>query len=253
MATRDYTDQFRQIAVTSVDDQSKTFLRAFVLEFQGSFEQVLDLGAEFKKCIEPNSSRGELGEFDCHLFLEKRGETLTVKELRENLKQEVNLAKEHNVAFIEYLLWKYHKTCAQLFAPVQGVNPELLAALERAIDDYQRILADRQARADRMAELQRIADLGGVKGMSAKAQLEQMKAEDILEQNKREVTSAAAKRKAQKAVDNDNTEQLRREQALREEQERLEQERIRKEGEEKRKREQSRSNLAAKAALFGKK
>ncbi len=33
----------------------------------------------------------ELGEFECHLFLEKRGETLTVKDLRENLKAEIQL------------------------------------------------------------------------------------------------------------------------------------------------------------------
>jgi len=49
-----------------------------------------------------------------------------------------------------------------------------------------------------MAELEATAALGGVKGMAAKAQLEQMKSEDLLEQNRREVTSAANKRKAQR-------------------------------------------------------
>jgi len=49
-----------------------------------------------------------------------------------------------------------------------------------------------------MAELDAIAAQGGVKGMAAKAQLEQLKSEDLLEQNRREVLSAANKRKAQK-------------------------------------------------------
>ena len=37
------------MTATSIDDQAKTFLRGFVTEFSGKFEEVLDLAEEFKK------------------------------------------------------------------------------------------------------------------------------------------------------------------------------------------------------------
>jgi hypothetical protein len=104
----DYRDKWAEISSQSVDGQTKFFLKAFVLDFQGKFEQVLDIAEEFKNYgpKEHRSTFKELGEFETHLFLEKRGETLTVKDLRENLKSEIQLSAHHNVAFIEYLLWR---------------------------------------------------------------------------------------------------------------------------------------------------
>jgi hypothetical protein len=34
--------------VKSIDEQTKAFLRAFVVDFQGKFEQVLDLAEDFR-------------------------------------------------------------------------------------------------------------------------------------------------------------------------------------------------------------
>ncbi len=48
--------------------------------------------------------------------IQKRGETLTVVKLRENLK-EIDFTGRSKLAFIEYLLFKYKKTLAQLFSP----------------------------------------------------------------------------------------------------------------------------------------
>jgi len=45
----DYRRQFADITHNqSIDDQAMTFLRAFVGEFQGKFEEVLKLAEEFK-------------------------------------------------------------------------------------------------------------------------------------------------------------------------------------------------------------
>ena len=92
------------------------------MEFAGSFEEVLDLAAEFRKYGSDDGQKeiNELDEFECHRFLEKRGETLTVKALRENIMKELDLDQNHRVSFIEYCLWKYKKTVAQLFAPPKG-------------------------------------------------------------------------------------------------------------------------------------
>lgn len=46
-----------------------------------------------------------------------------------------------------------------------------------------------------------VRSLGSVKGMAAKNQIEQMLAEDELERNRQEVTAAAKKRQAEKAVE----------------------------------------------------
>jgi hypothetical protein len=153
------------------------------------------------------------------------------------------------VAFVEYLMWKFQKTVHLLFNPPGQPSPELLAELDRAISEYQAALAVKAARDEKIKQLQQLVELGGVKGMRAKNELDQLLAADLLEQNRREITSAAKKRKAQKAVEADDGTAAR-ERALVEEQQRLEQERIRKEEEARRKKEESRARLAARAAAF---
>jgi len=248
----DITQKFAQVTATNIDAQAKFFLSRFVLEFQGKFEEILDLAEEFKKFALDDRNTGapkdrEMNEFVAHLFLERKGEPITVAKLREYINQ-IDLDKNHNVSFIEYALWKYSKTLEELFKP-SGASPELIAALEKAIAEYQEALAIRKVREEKMEELKRIADLGGVKGMTAKNQLEQMLKEDQLAQNKREITSAATRRKAQKAVDNDDGTAAR-EKALKEEAARLEAERIAKEQADRKAKEDSRARLKAKAALF---
>lgn len=84
--SQDYTPQFLEVVAGSVDDQAKFFLRKFVLEFQGNFEEVLELCAEFKKYAPKGISPSkfslifpflsinyqnflvkDLPEFECHL------------------------------------------------------------------------------------------------------------------------------------------------------------------------------------------
>ena len=61
--------KFREITSTqSIDEQGMTFLRAFVGEFQGKFEEVLKIGEAFKKFAPPGGN--ELDEFQAHRFLE---------------------------------------------------------------------------------------------------------------------------------------------------------------------------------------
>lgn len=252
--TEDFTDKFLELSKQTIDQQAKTFLVCFVLEFLGKAEEILQTTEEFRKFLPPDQpDAGVVDEFQAHLFLEKRDETLTVKALRENMKQ-VRLANHHPVALVEYLLWKYKKTAADLLRPPKGVDPELLKLLDEAIAEFKAAMAARAEREAKMAKLEAIAANGGVKGLAAKSELEQMKSQDLLEQNRREVTSEARKRKAEKLVANDKSyeERLRKEKEakMKEEEERLAIEKAKQAQAEQLKKAESRAKLAARAKLW---
>jgi len=68
----EYAAKFKEITTTqSIDEQVKTFLRAFVSEFQGKFEEVLDIAEQFKTYSNETGKIVELDEFQAHRFLEK--------------------------------------------------------------------------------------------------------------------------------------------------------------------------------------
>lgn len=125
----------------------------------------------------------------------------------------------------------------------------MLEALDKAIKEYQAALDIKRAREKKIFDLEAIAAKGGVKGMAAKNEIEQMKKEDLLALNRQEITSAAKKRIVQKQIDSvDGTAE--REKAIKAEEERLRQLAIQKEEEEKRKKEESKQRLKAKASLW---
>jgi len=224
-------------------------LRSFVLEFQGNFEEVLEHANEFEKFgIVPEEGKVlcELEADAAHRFLEKHGETRTVKQLRDEMK-DIDIDANTRISFLEYALWKYKKTVKELLTPPGSSNdPELLKKLEEAIAAFEEVLSKRKAREQKMNELSDIAAKGGVKGLAAKNELEQLQKEDQLEQNKRELHAAANKRKAQKALNTGAD----RDKALKEEEERLEREKKKKEEEEAKKKADARARLAAKAKMF---
>jgi len=61
----------------------------------------------------------DLDELKAHVFLEKMGETLTVRELRKRL-ADLDIDNNKRMALSEYLLAKYKKTPQQLVAAPQG-------------------------------------------------------------------------------------------------------------------------------------
>jgi hypothetical protein len=122
-----YMSQLKELIAKSIDEQTKAFLRAFVVEFQGKFEQVLDLVEEFRTYLAYTSTPcfvhsplfplhfspidttrytvkggdGQLDEHQAHIFLEKKGEAATVVEFREKMKQ-IDLDFNKRVSVIEY-------------------------------------------------------------------------------------------------------------------------------------------------------
>eukprot|EP00055_Hartaetosiga_balthica_P002668 m.4796 g.4796 ORF g.4796 m.4796 type:complete len:252 (-) comp2291_c0_seq1:418-1173(-) len=241
LSREELMDKFAEVTAMTINEQATYFLRSFVTEFSGNFEEVLDLAEEFKKFAPTEGTVRELEEDKAHLFLERRGETLTVKELRDALK-EIDLDSNNKVSFIEFCLYKYERTLDDLFAEKDHKIEHLLKKLEEAIALYQTTLAEKQKRDQKMKDLEALADQGGVKGMRAKVELEAMRNEDQLERNKKEIQAGAKQRAAQKAVDQGDP--------YLEEQKRLAEEKKKKDEEERLKREESRKRLADKAKLW---
>ena len=242
-----YVDQYKQVLEKKIEEQAKIFLTQFVLQFQGKFDEVLDTATSFKSYTDGESDT--LEEDVMHTFMEKRGETATIVKMREQLKEN-GIDARRRFAFIDYMMFTYNKNIKDLFEKKGGqATPEMLKALEDALNEFQKVMDIKNARQTKMKKLLSDSQKGGVRGMAAKNELEQMKSEDQLELNRMEVTAAARKRKAQKAVENGDDSKAR-EKALKEEQARLEAEKKKKEEEEKRKREESRRRLAERAAMF---
>eukprot|EP00727_Mastigamoeba_balamuthi_P007970 m51a1_g3794 hypothetical protein (250) ;mRNA; r:191300-192193 len=240
-----YLPKLKELTVLDVDAQCKAFLRAFVLDFQGHFETVLDQAEEFKKFAD---GKPEMEEHPAHIFLEKRGEAHTVVALREKLKQ-IDIDCNGRMSFVEYALFKHSKTLKEMFNPPAGAPPRhLLEALDRAIDQYQSVLRQRTEQAARIAELEATVAAGGKDAPRAKAELMRLKMQDPAQSGADEISAAAAKLKAKAALKNAGTSA---EEAYREEQERLAAEKKRKEEEEARKREESRQRLRDRAKAFG--
>lgn len=76
--------KFAEVSGSTINEQASAFLRSFVAEFSGNFNEVLDLAEEFRGYAPPSDGDvHDLEEDKAHLFLEKRGEAQTVKELRD--------------------------------------------------------------------------------------------------------------------------------------------------------------------------
>jgi len=249
----DLKAKWGEIVSKPVDDQVKFFLRAFVLDFQGKFDVVLDIAESFKNFkegIEESERKNikELGEFECHVFLEKRGETLTVRDLRENLKAEIRLDPHHNVALMEYLLWKYQKNLHQLFTPPPegSVPAHLLEALDRAIEAHNQAV---QAERERQRKIKELADAEG----TSKNELERHhvnKQKQELEGQEFGAAFAALQARKKKREAEEALKNAEKVDPYQEEQKRLAAEKARKEEEERKRREESRAKLKAKASLW---
>jgi hypothetical protein len=91
--------KFSEMTQLSIVEQAEKFLMQFVMEFQGRFSEVTDMALEFQSFAGPLKTGEhvqELDEFQCHQFLEKRGETLTVADLRKELKEiDIDVSLKH--------------------------------------------------------------------------------------------------------------------------------------------------------------
>jgi len=187
-------EQFKQVEKRNYANQGIFFLNAFWVECSGDAERIWLFCQKFHELDNVNGKEGnDLDEFWSHKFLETLGETMTVLQMRDVLKQ-IDVDNNKRMSLLEYLLYRYKQTIKELLKRPQGTNEELARA--------QQALAAVQAEIDKIekkkSELEAASSGGGVKAMQAKNELSQLLVADPTDLNRTLLTAEAAVRKAQK-------------------------------------------------------
>jgi len=178
-------------------EQGKAFLNAYWDELSGESEKAWGWANQFITLDNEKGKEGhDLDEFNAHRFLEKLGETKTIKQMRDELK-EIDIDFNKRMALIEYLLFRYKKGISDFVSRPQGDNTEELKEAQRQLDEAQR--AFEVARAA-MEESDRAAAIA-----KREAELAKKSAQEAKEQSQRAQEAATeAKKRAQEAQSAEN-------------------------------------------------
>jgi len=99
--------------ILQIDKQAEYFLKSFVKEFEGRAPEILEMAEEFKAYLPDDTDAAAataLEHFQAHVFLERKGQTLSVLELREVMRHICAFSDLKKFSFIEYLVWTFQKT-----------------------------------------------------------------------------------------------------------------------------------------------
>lgn len=224
MAEEDNTEKFRSLQEDSIDDQAEFFGRRFIFTLGDDYNLVFELANEFKEALAGDSSaKGDkLSQAGSSNLLQRTGATRTIFQKNQELK-DVDVDGDGMLSFSEFLLLHFkvvilreyfarhemepdvelddsnprgvgivgvgERLVNELFSIPQGVDKNL----ERQIKEFQEDSAKRKAKIEK---LQAKVDAGGVKGMAAKNELEQLKQEDSTEKNAIEAEIALGVKRA---------------------------------------------------------
>lgn len=180
LAPKHLKRQFLEICAQPIDKQCEFWLKSFVKEFEGRIDEILELAEEFKAYI-PDEKDPEkepyLEEFPAHVFLERKGQTLSMLELREVMR---HICADDNdmtkFSFIEYLIWSYQKTLKELFMVKPYDLEPLLKGLYQAMHEYQESKAQHDAKTEELEEAVKAHSEEGsvVKSLVAQAKLKEV-------------------------------------------------------------------------------
>jgi len=188
------SERFKQVTAKTYADQSKFFLNAFWVECGKDAEKIWQYThVMIALDLDKGKNGSDLDEFNAHRFLEKNGETKSVVELRDTIRQ-IDLDFNKRMALIEFLLFKYKQTIKVLLSRPQGTNEELVKA-QQALEA---VNAEIEKIEKKKAELEAASAGSGVKANAAKNELSQLLTADNTALNRALLTAEAAIRKAQK-------------------------------------------------------
>ena len=217
-----FKEKFQELTKKSIEEQSKFFCHRFVFRLGDRYEEVKALEVKFKDFLRNDDGKADsMSPAVAADFFQKNGQTRTAMQRKAEL-ADVDVNGDGRTSFIEYLVLHFkimileeffarkgespdvdmtnggvgltgvgERLIEELFAPPQGVDPEL----EKMMKDF---AASRAARASVIAALEEVVAGGGVKGMSAKTSLDALKKEDQTALNAIEARIAAAIKKAEK-------------------------------------------------------
>jgi len=228
-------EKLKALSAKVYKDQAVWFLNAYWDDMaEAEAENVWGFCNLMTELDEKNGKEGcEVDEFTAHRFLEKFEESMTVREMREILK-EIDLDTNKNVSLAEYLIFKYRLKYGRLVNASQGDNKEEVDAAQAKLEAAQAALAaarnsaeqarkaeveQQQAQAelkkalaqlegeekaynDRISDLEKRSQEGGIVSRNkAKNELEQAKNEDPLPLRRAKINQQAAVRKAERATE----------------------------------------------------
>lgn len=214
LAPKHLKKQFLEITNDTIDKQCEYWLKSFVKEFEERIPEVLELAEEFKAYLPEKMDPGtatHIDEFQAHVFLERRGQTLSVLELRQVMRD--ICADDNNMtqfSFIEYLVWSYQKTLKELFMVKPGNLEPLLQGLYKAMHDYQESKAQHDAKTEELEEeLKRCeAENVVVKGRVSKFALKEVLTRGATKRQKDAVYHKYKQKKAQDAYEKRKADEL---------------------------------------------
>merc|ERR1712065_64295 len=204
VVTTKMQQEFSALGKKPIDDQSKFFLNRYMEEFVGKFSEVLEMSETFRKIAasdKDDENVSELNEVEFLRFLTTQGRTMTRDQMRKTFAS-VDFDKSGGVSFIEWLCFRYEKTVDDLMTPQDPLPADLRAELDAAMAEYQAAMAEERVFTDKIAELEALVEKGGVKGNTAKAELEAEKNKLAAEKKRRNsqqnVARFAAEHEAEK-------------------------------------------------------
>jgi len=221
-------DRFKEFTSKTYAKQGVAFLNAYWGEVEGDATLLWDFTNQFIALDHENGKEGsDLDEFNAHRFLERLGETRTVKEMRDELR-EIDMDFNKRMALIEYFLWRYGKTVSDFVERPQGsgdpreleeaqrlvdlakAGAEEAIALERPFKEAQEELNQALAelhkqeeeyhrRCEELESRSQDQNLGVVQRNKAANELAQLKAQDPLPLRQAKISTEAAERKSDRA------------------------------------------------------
>eukprot|EP00035_Acanthoeca_spectabilis_P012155 m.215912 g.215912 ORF g.215912 m.215912 type:complete len:949 (-) comp15544_c0_seq9:2511-5357(-) len=135
--------KLRDIIDQGIDAQCKCFLAALVCsEFDEKIHEVVLLAEEFKSCGQGEDNDAaksccELELHQAHVFLKQRGHATDTHELQQVF-DKIDIERNSKMSFLEYCLFSYGISLAQLFQVRSTHSASYLRALDDAIGRVQK-------------------------------------------------------------------------------------------------------------------
>jgi len=202
MALNGKTDgeRLQDLSSRTYKEQAIWWLNAFWNKYESEADKLWDWVAKFSKLdLEKHGDGCGLDELNAHRFLESIGETLTVTELRQNLRDSGALGPSERpkvVPLVHYLLFRYRSNTDwhYLVNATQGDN-------QAEIDEAMRLLA----------QVNKAFEEANQKAQAATAALKVAETREVEAQKAQEELKAAlAELKAQEDAFNSKTDELKR-------------------------------------------
>uniref|UniRef100_A0A6A7G3W5 Protein tolA n=1 Tax=Hirondellea gigas TaxID=1518452 RepID=A0A6A7G3W5_9CRUS len=199
-------DKFKALNAKPYAEQAKWFLNAFWDDCGEA--NTADIWTYTNSMIEIDEQNGksgcELEELTAHRFLEQRGDTLTVREMREVLKK-IDIDSNKRMSLCEYLIYRYKASdpdaLHDLVNALQG-DKEMIDKAQALLDDALAAMSEAQREAQEAREADDKAQTA--KQAAEQAEAEAVAAEDHcrelerpLKEAEEEVRKAQAELKAQ--------------------------------------------------------